>query len=210
MLTNLYGVWQWVVAISAVISVVSVLIAFWRYINRESSQHKAARFLGNIIAIVALATVCVSCIIGMVFTEVPRVHGVNVDEADIRLHAAGLEIALEPGVVLNENLSEDVIGQSIDEGSIVPKGTQVIVYLKEEQTDVPAIQGTVTVPQVAGMEQSEGIEILTERGLQFQVWWTEENNADTELFYIIDQSIPAGSEVAAGTLIKLELSPDRP
>lgn len=97
--------------------------------------------------------------------------------------------------------------QSVDECSIVPKGTLVTVYLKEIETDVADIQGTVTVPQVISMEQTEGAELLTESGLQFQVWWTEENNIGADLYYIVDQSIPAGSEVSAGTLIKVELSP---
>ena len=68
----------------------------------------------------------------------------------------------------------------------------------------------VTVPNLLRMEQMEAKELLELLGLEFQVWWTEENDADSNVYYIIDQSIPSGSTVPAGSLIRLELSVKKP
>lgn len=210
MLAPLYEMWQWVIAASTVIGVISVLVAFWKFINKDSSQNKFVRFLGNAFAIAAGVIICLSCVVGMMFTEVPRVHGWTVNEAEAKLQEAGLKIGYQPGVIREENWSSKVIGQSIDEGSIVQKDTKVIVYLNVTQISPPDIYGMVSVPNVVGMEQIEATELLIESGLQFQVWWTEENNVDSEQYFIIQQSIPADSKVTAGTLIKLELSPNKP
>ena len=210
MLAPLYEMWQWVIAASTVIGVISVLVAFWKFINKDSSQNKFVRFLGNAFAIAAGVIICLSCVVGMMFTEVPRVHGWTVNEAEAKLQEAGLKIGYQPGVIREENWSSKVIGQSIDEGSIVQKDTKVIVYLNVTQISPPDIYGMVSVPNVVGMEQIEATELLIESGLQFQVWWTEDNNVDSEQYFIIQQSIPADSKVTAGTLIKLELSPNKP
>ncbi len=82
--------------------------------------------------------------------------------------------------------------------------------VNSEQTEQIDKSGTVQVPNVVGKEQHEGIELLTKIDLQSEVWWTEENNIEVEQYYIISQSIPAGSEVHVGTLVKVDLSPNKP
>lgn len=204
----LYEFWQWVLSISAALAVISGLFAFKNYINKGKI---AIRFLANVVVVVASVMVCLSCIVGMLFTKVPLVYGNSVSEAMAKLNDAGLKIAFEPGISLDENWKTIVSGQSLEEDSLVLKGTSVVVYLNIVQNnDEPEKQGTVTVPQVVGMEQNKATELLVGSGLQFQVWWTEENNAVAEEYYIINQSIPEGSEVPHGTLVKLELSPNKP
>ena len=210
MLTSLYEMWQWVLAISAAIGVISVLIVFWKYVNKNSTKNNVLRFLGNILVITSGVAICMSCMVGLMFTKVPLVYGGTVKEAYYRLEDANLNIGFQPGVNRDNSWSNEVIGQSINEDSLVQKGTTVIVYVNMEQTEIPDVEGMIFVPNVVGMEQVEATELLTERGLQFQVWWTGENNIEAEQYYIINQSIPADSQVPAGTLVKLELSPYQP
>lgn len=79
-----------------------------------------------------------------------------------------------------------------------------------KQTGQVDDNGMVLMPSVISKEQIEAIEILEQLGLQYQVWWTEENNIKAEHYYIIGQSISEGSIVPIGTLVKLELSPNEP
>lgn len=210
MLEKVYDSWQIITIISTIIGVISVLVGFGKFFSKWEKLHKAIRILGTTVIIAVCALVCFTGMVGYLFTEVPRVRGGDVNEAETKLHNAGLTMALDRGINLKENWSSQVAGQSIDEYSIVPKGTKVIIYLNAVQTDMPDVQGIVSVPNVVGMEQIEATELLTESGLQFQVWWTEENNIEAEQYYVISQSIPADSEVPAGTLVKLELSPNKP
>ena len=60
MLTSLYEMWQWVLAISAVIGVISVLIVFWKYVNKNSTKNNVLRFLGNILVITSGVAICMS------------------------------------------------------------------------------------------------------------------------------------------------------
>lgn len=127
---------------------------------------------------------------------------------------ATLNISLEPGYTVEDNWDMHVIGQAY-ENIIVPKGMEIIVYLDVEdavsnKVEPKPTEGEIIVPNVIGMEQIMATILLTDQGLQFQVWWTEENNIDVEQYYIIDQSIPAGSSVPAGTIVKLELSATKP
>jgi beta-lactam-binding protein with PASTA domain len=144
------------------------------------------------------------------FTEVPDVCGVTLRDAREKIHNAGLSFAMVPGINYDENRVSEVTGQSVDAYTIVQKETKVTVYIQSKLTEIPDIKGMISVPNVVGMEQMEATELLTESGLQFQVWWTGENNIEAEQYYIIDQSIPADSQVPAGTLVKLELSPKQP
>ncbi len=62
----------------------------------------------------------------------------------------------------------------------------------------------ITVPDVTGMEQLEAIYLLRDLGLQFQVWWSSE--LTTSPYYIVSQSIPAGTSVPKGTLVRLQIA----
>lgn len=75
---------------------------------------------------------------------------------------------------------------------------------------IPVDDDMVTVPLVVSMEQLEAVELLTNSDLDYQVWWTEENNVSAAQYYVISQSIPEGSKVPRGTKVQLELSPIKP
>lgn len=97
-----------------------------------------------------------------------------------------------------------IVYQSIPARSKVPAGT----LIELERSDVSPI-AQVVVPNVVGMEQTEATKLLRKSGLQFQVWWTQ-SEADTEPYYILEQSIPAGSIVDARTLVRLQLTSTKP
>lgn len=99
-----------------------------------------------------------------------------------------------------------ILNQSIPEGSFVAVGTVVELERSSKQPGTP-----VLVPNVIGMEQIEATNLLMKNGLQFQVSWTkDENETSSDIYYIKDQSIQAGSTVNAGTLVELELTSQNP
>ncbi|MBR5969844.1 MAG: PASTA domain-containing protein [Lachnospiraceae bacterium] len=136
---------------------------------------------------------------------VPGVIGMRQDEATALLLAAGFyEVRAFGGDTYSLD-SNYVISQSFSEGESVVNGSTI-----ELNCITKPLDARVTVPNALGMEQTQATQLLTEAGLQYQVWWTEENNTGATEYYIIDQSIPEGSTVTAGTLIRLELSDKRP
>ena len=64
--------------------------------------------------------------------------------------------------------------------------------------------GLICVPNVCAMEEAAAVAMLAECGLDSQVFWTYPDELFSEQYYIIDQSIPAGSYVAPGTLVEIE------
>lgn len=133
---------------------------------------------------------------------VPDVVSMEEQEAVRVLEDRGLQAQVWWLTGTDESLERYyIIDQSISAGSSVPVGTLVELERSSRMPGEP-----VVVPDVIGMEQEDATRLLVDCGLQFQVWWTEENNISSECYYIIDQSIPEGATVPAGTLIRLELS----
>lgn len=138
--------------------------------------------------------------------EVPYVVDMKEQEAVKTMEECGLTVQVWWLTGVDESLdSYYIVSQSIPAGSMVPVGTLVELERSGIKTGTP-----VNVPNVVGMEQQEATALLTNMGLQFQVWWTEESNISSEYYYIVNQSIPADSSVPAGTLVRLELSPIKP
>ena len=210
MLEKVYNSWEIVVMVSTIIGVVSVLIGFGKFLCRWDKLNKFIRIVCTGVLVIVCALILDIGLVYFQFTEVPDVCGVTLREAREKIHNAGLSFAMNPGVNYDENRTSEVIGQSVDAYTVVQKESKVTVYIQSELAEIPDVDGMIFVPNVVGMEQIEATELLTESGLQFQVWWTEENNIEAEQYYIISQSIPADSEVPAGTLVKLELSPNKP
>lgn len=138
--------------------------------------------------------------------EVPKVVDLEESEAVRVLEECGLTAQVFWITGTDETLAQYfIINQSIPAGSSVPFGTLIELERSGTKLDTP-----VTVPNVIGMEQTEATTLLKNKGLDFQVWWTEENNTSVEKYYIINQSIPMDSLVSSGTVIKLELSATKP
>ena len=93
---------------------------------------------------------------------------------------------------------ETVTGQIPAAGKTVPGGSQIIVYLGEQQPEV-----TVQVPDFSGMDRLEAERAAGEQSLYILGTGSAEVSAQT---VVTSQSIPAGTEVPAGTTIQLEFT----
>ena len=132
---------------------------------------------------------------------VPSVIGMEQSAATDRL----LESGFGNVIVFGDDVAAEhyyIIEQSM------PAGDRVLKGLAIELTRIAKpLYENATVPNVVGMEQTAATKLLTESGLQFQVWWTDNDDFRYgETYYIVDQSIPAGSTVKTGSLVRLELS----
>lgn len=135
------------------------------------------------------------------YVIVPNVINYEEESAVQLLESKGLEASVWYLSSLSEAFDKYyIIEQSIPEGSIVPYGTIVEIQRSGVKNGT-----SVIVPNVVGMEQEEATTTLTNAGLSFQVWWYEEINDVPNTTYIIQQSIPDGSTVPAGTVIRLQL-----
>lgn len=139
------------------------------------------------------------------YVIVPNVVDYEEENAVQLLESKGLEASVWYLSSLSDSFDKYyIIEQSIPEGSIVPYGTKVEIQRSGVKNGT-----SVVVPNVVGMEQEEATTTLTNAGLSFQVWWYEEMNDVSNATYIIQQSIPEGSTVPAGTVIRLQLGQKR-
>lgn len=136
------------------------------------------------------------------YVRVPSVVDLEEEKAVQLLESSGLEASVWWLSSLNDKLSTYyIIEQSIPAGSVVAIGTKVEIQKSGVKNGT-----SVVVPRVVGMDQEEATALLTNTGLSFQVWWTEDvNNSSSEKLFIAEQSIPEGSEVPAGTVVRLKL-----
>lgn len=93
---------------------------------------------------------------------------------------------------------EAVTGQIPTAGKTAPGGSQMLVYMGEE---VP--EEMVTVPDLAGMNRAQAAAAAGELGLYIL---HTGNSGSSAGVVVTSQSIPAGTEVAAGTTIQLEFT----
>lgn len=140
------------------------------------------------------------------FIVVPDVVNMEEQEAVKTMEGTGLTTQVWWLEGTDESLeSYYIISQSIPAGSTVPKGTLIELERSSIKRGEP-----VVVPNVVGMEQKDATILLTNMGLQFQVWWKSGSDSPNGSYYIFSQDIPEGSTVPAGTLVRLGLSPTKP
>lgn len=147
--------------------------------------------------------------IGMV--KVPNVVGLTESQAIELLKSKGLDGSSywNEGALTeyDENKTYYVREQQYDKDSYVKEGTIVGLGIFEPTDSAEIKDKKIIVPNVVGMEQHEATSLLTRKGLEFQVWWTDEDILDDDdIYYVKEQSIKAGEEVALNTLIKLHIS----
>lgn len=231
-LVLLYHMWKWFVALSALLGIIAGLMSLGTHWNGNTNGFRIFKIWGKwIISVIAL----LSFIAAMIFTEVPRVYGCTVSEAERVLSEARLVIALPSGQNVDNYWDSVVVGQSEKPGNLALVGSRITLFIQKESSDrvlPPLVAATpapkespdaiepntdtiptpeiVPVPQCIGMEQTQATRLLESSGLQVQVWWTVENDNATDVYYVIDQSIPSNWLVPVGTLVKLELSPWAP
>ena len=130
------------------------------------------------------------------YVEMINVTGLTITQATSKLEALGLVVETE--YVESDEVTEDeVISQSVSEGTAVEEGSTVTLT-------VSAGVDTVTISDYSGMSQSEATEALKALGLS--VTTTEEYDDNVETGYVIETDPKAGSEVAAGSTVELVIS----
>ena len=123
-------------------------------------------------------------------TTVPNVVGQTREAAEDRLADLGFTFRTVGD-------GDTVTDQTPAGGAIVPGNASIILYLGQEKPDTPC-----TVPNVVGKSASEANKAITNAGLIMKVTGT--TTASSGKGYAITQSLPAGTEVAAGTVVTVQ------
>ena len=123
-------------------------------------------------------------------TTVPNVVGQTREAAEDRLADLGFTFRTVGD-------GDPVTDQTPAGGAIVPGNASIILYLGQEKPDTPC-----TVPNVVGKSASEANKAITNAGLIMKVTGT--TTASSGNVYAITQSLPAGTEVAAGTVVTVQ------
>ena len=208
LLQFLYQSWQWITAISTAVGLIAIIISFSKKIMIKTAQ----KTILKVLTALCVVFIVLSLIIGNSFSSIPDLTGKTIKEAKEILNTNNLELTISPNEV-NSNDDTIIIGQSDNGKKLILKGSTILVYTSEENNEelqLNSNENFILVPNVVGMEQSEAVELLVSKGLQFQVWWKEENNQNSDEYYVIGQSIPHNSRVPKKSLVKLELSPIKP
>lgn len=151
--------------------------------------------------------------------EVPKVVGMDVDEAKTVLTDKGFSVRVK----YNKDSNEDqgtVLEQSLAEGVKVSKGSQVMITVAgedpskttqttekatEKTTETTEAKKTVTVPSVIGYSQSDAASTITSLGLGYSE--VSAQYSDTvPRGSVITQSPAAGSQVSAGITVTTVIS----
>lgn len=123
-------------------------------------------------------------------TTVPNLVGQTREAAEERLADLGFTFRTVGD-------GDTVTDQTPAGGAIVPGNASIILYLGQEKPDTPC-----TVPNVVGKSASEANKAITNAGLIMKVTGT--TTASSGNVYAITQSLPAGTEVAAGTVVTVQ------
>ena len=123
-------------------------------------------------------------------TTVPNVVGQTREAAEDRLADLGFTFRTVGD-------GDTVTDQTPAGGAIVPGNASIILYLGQEKPDTPC-----TVPNVWGKGAAEANKAITNAGLIMKVTGT--TTASSGNVYAITQSLPAGTEVAAGTVVTVQ------
>lgn len=123
-------------------------------------------------------------------TTVPNVVGQTREAAEDRLADLGFTFRTVGD-------GDTVTDQTPAGGAIVPGNASIILYLGQEKPGTPC-----TVPNVVGKSASEANKAITNAGLIMKVTGT--TTASSGNVYAITQSLPAGTEVAAGTVVTVQ------
>ena len=124
-------------------------------------------------------------------TTVPNVIDMGIDEAKARLEEKGLTYR----IVGSGNTITD---QTPAGGAIIPGKSAVVLYADAEKSQEPCI-----VPTLVGKSAAEANTAVTNAGLLIRFSGTTDSGSHT--VRVLSQSLEAGSEVEAGTVITVQL-----
>mgnify|MGYP004618601615 CR=1 FL=1 len=124
-------------------------------------------------------------------TTVPNVVGSSLDTAAAKLSAEGFSYK-------TIGSGDTVTAQTPEGGAIIPGNAQILLYMGEEKPDT-----AVVVPNVVGKSAEAANTELTNAGLIMKISGATGSNSGT--VRAISQSVSAGSEVKAGTVVTVQL-----
>ena len=120
--------------------------------------------------------------------SIPDVTNITYNEAQSLVRSIGISGDLATGY--KYKYDELIKNQNIPTGTIVLKNDPYLNFrwgysdsllfetdFEYTETDL------ILVPSVVGKEQNLAVKELTDAGLKFQVWWTEDNNAISDHYY---------------------------
>ena len=120
----------------------------------------------------------------------PNIEGMSLTEATAELQKNGLTSQVA-------GYGTRVVSQFPLAGQSIPRGSVVILYTEE------GLENTVTMPDVSGRSIESARSVLKAVGLNIKTSGSNSNSA-----VAVAQSIPAGSEVTAGTIVTVEFVGD--
>ena len=123
---------------------------------------------------------------------VPNLVGETVEEAQKKLK----EMGFSSRIIGNQ---DEVTNQTPAGGAIVPNNAEIILYCGAEKSNAPCV-----VPNVIGDSASVANQKLTNAGLIMSV--SGATNRSSATVRAISQSEEPGKEVAAGTVVRVQLS----
>ena len=124
--------------------------------------------------------------------SVPNCVGLTAAEAKEKLSERGFACR-------TVGSGDTVTDQTPAGGAIVPGSATILLYLGEEKPDAP-----VSVPNVVGLTAAEANQRLTSAGLILKVAGATASSSGN--VHAVSQSVAAGTEVAAGTVITVRFS----
>ena len=125
-------------------------------------------------------------------TTVPNVVKLTVDEARQKIKDRGLDCRVVGG-------GDRITDQTPLGGAVIPGKSTVILYAGEKKPDTQC-----TVPNLVGRTPSEANTIVSNAGLLLRFSGTTDSSSGS--IRVTSQSETAGSKVAAGTVITVQLS----
>lgn len=224
---QLYNLWGWIAGLGAILAILPLLLS--GVFNKGVARNESGRSISHTFFLIVLTMIGIllmfgSLIVYNAFVRVPPLYGKTVRAAWQELEYTELNGGLSKGRLISENNYDSVVvSQSIETGILVPKGTVIILDCanwnqntntssistpKENNTSSEMIipDGYVRVPSVVDLEEEKAVQLLESSGLEASVWWLSSLNDKLRAYYIIEQSIPAGSVVAIGTKVEIQRS----
>jgi serine/threonine-protein kinase len=140
-------------------------------------------------------TVTIIVSTGVPKVEVPRVAGLQLDEATQALSEAGLKWdvrqvfsdRVEAGIVISQNPKP---GEQADKGSVV-------------ELRVSKGENLIEVPNVVGQDEATATQILQDAG--FEVSSVPVNSSEVEAGFVVAQN-PLGGRAAKGSTVEIQVS----
>lgn len=132
-------------------------------------------------------------------TSIPKLVGVNIDEAKKQAESKKLGFEVEKEEYNSEYAEGFIISQdpAYKENQNIKEGTVIKVTVSK------GIEET-TVPKVTGMSEDEAKSTLEEAKLKYEI--IEENSKKVESGYVISQETNANTKVYAGDIVRIHVS----